>query len=82
MKKRNVGIIIVGLLMLSFVTTSIYAGRNRPQPRMKAALTALKTAERNLKTASHNKGGHRAKAIALVKKAISEVQKGVAAGNQ
>ncbi len=50
------------------------------QPHMKSALQALKSAKMHLNKATHNKGGHRLKAIALVNEAISEVQKGIAAG--
>jgi hypothetical protein len=50
------------------------------QPHMQAALTALESARSNLDRASADKGGHRAKAIDLVKDAISEVKKGIEAG--
>ncbi len=50
------------------------------QPHMKSALQALNMAKTHLNRAVHNKGGHRVKAIALVNEAISEVQKGIAAG--
>jgi hypothetical protein len=50
------------------------------QPHMKSALQALNSAKTHLNKATHNKGGHRVKALALVNSAISEVQKGIAAG--
>ena len=40
------------------------------QPHMEAALATLRTAEQQLKDATPDKGGHRAKAISLVKQAI------------
>lgn len=52
------------------------------QPHMKAALSATRTAERQLTKAAHNKGGHRAKALALVKEAAAEIEKGIAVGKR
>ena len=49
------------------------------QPHMQAALDALESAKNNLERASADKGGHRAKALDLVKDAISEVKKGIEA---
>jgi hypothetical protein len=50
------------------------------QPHMQAALTALESARNNLDKATPDKGGHRAKAIDLVKSAIDEVKLGIEAG--
>ena len=50
------------------------------QPHMQTALDALKSAKNNLDRATPDKGGHRAKAIDLVKDAIDEVKKGIEAG--
>jgi len=47
------------------------------QPHMQAALDALKTADHELDIADADKGGHRAKAIPLVRSAIEEVRKGI-----
>ncbi|MFI5006193.1 MAG: hypothetical protein ACHQKZ_02085 [Solirubrobacterales bacterium] len=47
------------------------------QPAMKAAQLSLLTAVGHLKAATPDKGGHRAKALQLVKEAIVEVQKGI-----
>jgi len=49
------------------------------QPHMQAALDALKSARDNLDKAEADKGGHRAKAIDLVKQAIDEVNAGIQA---
>jgi len=51
------------------------------QPHMQAALNHLMDAQRNLQAATSDKGGHRKKALDYVDKAISEVNKGIAAGN-
>jgi hypothetical protein len=50
------------------------------QPHMEAALNALLTAQTELNVAEHNKGGHRAKALDLVERAIQQVRLGIAAG--
>jgi hypothetical protein len=47
------------------------------QPHMTAALAALESAKNNLDRATSDKGGHRARAIDLVKDAIDEVKKGI-----
>lgn len=53
-----------------------------PQPHMKAALQALENAAASLEKAADDKGGHRVKAIGLVKDAIDQVQRGIQAGNR
>ena len=50
------------------------------QPHMERAKLALESAKNNLERAIADKGGHRAKAIDLVKDAIDEVKKGIEAG--
>jgi len=47
------------------------------QPHMHAALDALRGAERELKEALPDKGGHRVKAMQLVRDAIIQVEKGI-----
>ncbi len=49
-----------------------------PQPNMKDALASLKAAKESLEKATADKGGHRAKAIAAVKEAIEQTEKGIA----
>ena len=53
-----------------------------PQPKMRAALDSRRGAERALEQASHDKGGHRAKALQLTKQAIDEVQAGIKFDNK
>jgi hypothetical protein len=62
-------------------------GQYRPagyedQPEMRAALQHLREAQRNLNDASHDKGGHRLRALDLVNQAISEVEKGMEYDNR
>jgi uncharacterized membrane protein YqiK len=47
------------------------------QPQMRAALDSLHAAERHLEKAASDKGGHRVKALKLVRQAINEVEKGI-----
>jgi hypothetical protein len=49
------------------------------QPHMDAALTLLQQAKAELQQATHNKGGHRARAIQLIDQATSQVRAGIAA---
>ena len=48
------------------------------QPNMQDALRALNAALKSLDKADANKGGHRARAMALVEQAIQEVRAGIA----
>ena len=52
-------------------------GRREEQPEMTAAVQHLREAQRNLESASHDKGGHRERAIQLVNQAITEVDLGI-----
>jgi hypothetical protein len=65
--------LIIFVCFVCFVGGRVSAG----QSHMKAALNALRNARSELQMASANKGGHRAKAIDLVNKAITEVNKGI-----
>jgi hypothetical protein len=51
--------------------------RAESQPHMSTALDHLQQAEKELEAASHDKGGHRVKALSLIKEAISQVQQGI-----
>jgi len=78
MAKKIVIVLIVGLLIGSAVGgwAAIH------QPHMMAALEALKNAKIELESGEHNKGGHRVKALDLVKKAIEQTRKGIEAGEK
>lgn len=47
------------------------------QPNMRAALDHLRAARAELAQAAPRKGGHRDRAIALVDRAIAQVQRGI-----
>jgi len=70
--------VLVALLGVVSLSGGLMAYRvHADQPHMQSALDALRTAERELSVADHDKGGHREKAIELVRKAIVQVEKGV-----
>ena len=52
------------------------------QPHMQAALEALRQAEKQLQEAKHDKGGHRAKALAATREAIKHVEEGMKVGDK
>ena len=53
-----------------------------PQPEMRSALESLRQAENYLQNASRDKGGHRARALELVRQAQREVQAGIEFDNR
>ena len=53
-------------------------GDGRFYPQIQLALRALQNAERHLARADHDFGGHRAKALELVKQAEKELQEALA----
>lgn len=64
----------------NFATDDIFTGvetSSGDQPFMEKAKNDLEDALRNLNKATADKGGHRNKAIGLVKDAIDEVEKGI-----
>ena len=68
--------ICLSLLLLLFIATLVSA-TTFDQPNMESARTNLQKARNELQAARQNKGGHRAKALNLVNKAIAEVNKGI-----
>lgn len=70
LKSTILTLAIVSTILLS-ASSSVVAG----QPRMQAALDALNVAKKNLKKGSRDKGGHRVKALDLVRQAKKEVRK-------
>jgi hypothetical protein len=57
-------------------------GGGESQPHMRAALEHLRQAESELQAASHDKGGHRVKAMDLIHQSESEIQAGIQYDNQ
>jgi len=52
-------------------------GGHEAQPEMTEAIQHLREAQRNLESATHNKGGHRETALQLINQAITEVEAGI-----
>ena len=73
-----------GLALLGAVTatavTGLTAEAEAAQVHMDIALGTLNTALHQLQDAIPDKGGHRVKAIALVREAIAQVELGIKAG--
>lgn len=67
------------IITLSLSTPNLVAQAAQPeaQPHMRAALEHLQAAQRELEASSHDKGGHRVKAVSLVKQAIVQVNQGI-----
>ncbi|MGD1148002.1 MAG: hypothetical protein ABR961_08645 [Thermoanaerobaculaceae bacterium] len=70
--------IVLALVCVAVVLGGFLVGRaTAAQPHMQAALDHLQAAKAELQLAEPDKGGHRAKAIALVNDAIVQVQVGM-----
>lgn len=81
MKQTNLNNLTATLLTFAFgflFFTATTANAAPDQARMKSARSELQQAKNNLQNADKDKGGHRAKAVRLVDKAIAEVNKGIA----
>ncbi|MBV9927638.1 MAG: hypothetical protein JOZ96_21650 [Acidobacteria bacterium] len=61
---------------LLFASAAAYAF-TPDQPRMQAARTDLQAARAQLRDATHDKGGHRARALEHVEAALAEVNAGI-----
>lgn len=62
-----------GALVAALQPTSVQAD----QPYMQAARDSLLVAKRHLEEATADKGGHRERAVRLINKAITEVDRGI-----
>jgi hypothetical protein len=67
-------LVFVPALVVLFVVGCV---TGRGQPHMQAALDELGAAKNELQVALSDKGGHRVRAIALVDRAMGEVQAGM-----
>ena len=66
------------LVLTGTLAAGIFVGQAMAaQPHMVAALDALRTARSELQSALANKGGHRARAMDLVRDAVTQTQPGV-----
>jgi hypothetical protein len=55
---------------------------HQDQPHMTSALNHLQMADKELKAAEHNKGGHREKAQEATESAIMHTQEGIKVGEE
>ena len=79
-KLSTILLVIALAFALGFPIARNADAQKRPQPHMRAALTATKTAIRQLEKAAANKGGHRAAALVHLKNAETEIVQGIEAG--
>ena len=79
--ETNAGIVFDRKHNHAIFSGSVSPGATPDQPHMQAALNHLLDAQRNLQSATSEKGGHRVKALEYVGKAITETNKGIAAGS-
>ena len=70
--------LLIGLSTLLLARPAQNHEMSREEPHMSAALGHLQQAKDELERASHNKGGHRDKALQLVDQAIQQVHEGEA----
>jgi CubicO group peptidase (beta-lactamase class C family) len=78
--KRTLMLIAFAVLIVTLsISTPNLAAQAQPeaQPHMQAALERLREAQRELEAATHDKGGHRSRAVSLVKQAIVQVNQGI-----
>jgi hypothetical protein len=80
MKRQSIlsALLFTVVLMGGFVAGRVHAA----QPHMNAALNHLRGAHHELDMATADKGGHRAKAMGLVRDAIVEVEAGIEFGRR
>jgi len=76
---RRFALFAIVILVIGFAAGNAFAER---QPRMQAALRALRNAKQQLDSAEPDKGGHRVKAMQLVNDAIGEVEAGIRFDNK
>ncbi|HKB80129.1 MAG TPA: hypothetical protein VKH35_10465 [Thermoanaerobaculia bacterium] len=75
--------LFIALLFVVTIGAGFVAGRvSAAQPHMVNALNHLRAAQKQLDIAETDKGGHRVKALQLVRDAIAEVQLGIDAGRR
>jgi hypothetical protein len=80
--KASVSLFAVAVLSMVLTASPNFFAAQPPaaperQPEMAAALEHLRAAQHALESASHDKGGHRVKALEHVRQAIAEVEAGI-----
>lgn len=78
--KKQIAAVTAALLTMvlsAFLAFANPTPKPENQPEMQSALEHLREAKKALESATHDKGGHRAKAIQHVDAAMREVQAGI-----
>jgi len=75
--QRWMKLLAVAAIALAFVLGAAAQRAAADQPHMQAALDALQVAENQLQQASDDKGGHRRRALELVRRAQAQVEAGI-----
>ena len=71
------------LLLATAAGAGLFAGYSvASQPQMQSALSHLEAAEKDLRQATRDKGGHRDRALELVQRAQNQVREGIKYDNR
>ena len=73
---------LIAVLAAALGRGALTTASAEPQPRMHQALEQLRAAAGSLEAATHDKGGHRAKALELTRAAIVQVEEGIRYDNR
>ena len=73
---------LIAMLAVAVGRGAIVPASAENQPRMQQALGELRAAAASLEAATHDKGGHRAKALELTRAAIGQVEAGIKFDNR
>lgn len=80
--KKLVAISLVSMALGGVMGAMTSSALAEPQPAMRQALALMEQARGKLEAATPDKGGHRAKALVHLQRAIDETRQGVAADNR
>jgi hypothetical protein len=75
-------LLMLAMLAGVFSLPVAMANTDDDQPHMRAALNALREAEKHLQEAAHDKGGHREAALKAVHDAIRHTEAGIKVGER
>jgi hypothetical protein len=70
----------LGVVVVAAIASMALNSAKADQPHMQRALEHLRAAREELRTAEHNKGGWRVRALNHVERAISDTEAGMHAG--
>jgi len=76
--RTRTAVAIVALVLAVVLGAGAAALTAERHPEIRAAMKALQNAERDLSRAAHDYGGHRVKAMELIRAAQNELREGLA----